>query len=235
MKQKHVFFQTVRRQINKGFTLLEILIAIFIFAILAVTIYGSYNSFFTSAQAIDKSSFDYEMAQNCLNRIVVDLQSIYLTLPPVYYNPDFDDPPDPCRITGYMLSSGDNEFARLRFTSLAHIFFGKNRQTGIAEIVYYVNQASDNNYVLQRSDTLYPYQPFVEKRSDPVLCERIQSFIIKFYDNDGAEYDYWDSDSDDFKYTTPKAISIKLEVGAELNPVLLETMVSLPVYREKKE
>jgi len=218
-----------------GFTLVEILVTLAIFAIIATTIFGSFNMVFTSSEPIYEAIADYEMAKNCLNRMILDLQSIHVAMPPVYTRPDIDDPPDHYRIAGDKTYSGSDSFARLRFTSLSHISFGENSQGGIAQIVYYVQESDERLYVLRRSDSLYPYKPVEEIANDPILCERIKSLTFTYYDNEDSPFEIWDSDSEDFGYATPRSIGIALELGNDPDPRLFETMVTLPVRRDKKE
>jgi len=226
---------TSNQQPDSGFTLIEILIAIFIFSIIVTTIFGSYNSVFTSAEAINQGVKSYEMARNCLNRMIFDLQSIHLSLPPHYVPPDFNGLPDPYRIVGDTNNVQTIAFPKLRFTSTAHVSFGGKVASGIAEIVYYVQATNDGNYLLRRADNLYPYQPFEENASDPVLCENLKSLTFNYYDREGTEYDMWDSDAEDFVYATPAAIGIKLELTGGTDSLWFKTMVTLPVYRKKKE
>lgn len=219
-----------------GFTLLEIMIAIFIFAIIITTLFGSYTTVFSSAKTINEDTAKYEAAKNCINRIALDLNSTHVSVPPEYSPPDFNDSADPYRITGDIIHTGNTSFSRLRFTSLAHISFEKNIQNGIAEIIYYVHADNEGNYVLRRSDNLYPYEEFEEKGSDPMLCEGVKSLEFKYYDQDGAKYELWDSDSENFKNATPRAIEIKLDLGDvedDSNALLFETIIMLPVFREK--
>ena len=220
--------------LGSGFTLLEILIAIFIFSIVVTTILTSYNSVFTGAAAIDKGITSYEMAKNCLDRMIFDLKSVYVAMPPQYTPPGFDDPPDLYRINADTVYIKNTAFPRLRFASLAHMAFRGRIEEGIAEIVYYVQETEDRGYVLRRADSLYPYQPFEEKNSDPVLCEGLKSLVFKFYDQKGTEYDLWDSDAEDFGFATPISIGIKLELGEDSDSQLFETMVTFPVQRKKE-
>ena len=218
-----------------GFTLIEILVAIFIFAVVITTIFGSYNTVFSNVEKINASITDYEMAKNCLCRMIIDLKSIHVSLPPEYSPPGFDDPPDNYRIVGDTSYSGNNSFSRLRFTSLAHLSFGNKINEGIAEIIYYVQATDDRHYALKRADSLYPYKPFEEKGNDPVLCEDLISMSLKYYDHEGTECEIWNSESETFGYASPRAIGIKLEVGDDSVSQIFETMVALPVYREKIE
>ena len=218
-----------------GFTLLEILIAVSIFAIIITTIFGSHNFVFSSAKAVEEDIAVYEMAKNCISRMTDDLHSLHVCLPPEYTPPGPDDDEDPFKITGETADAEGESFSRIMFASRAHVSLEKNIQVGIARIVYYVQKSDDNGYVLKRSDKLYPYEPFEEKKSDPVLCENVKSLVLKYYDDKGIEYDSWDSDSPDVDYSTPGAISIMLEIGDDSNFLPFETMVKLPVFREKIE
>ncbi|MFC1814938.1 prepilin-type N-terminal cleavage/methylation domain-containing protein [Thermodesulfobacteriota bacterium] len=222
-----------RMNLEGGFTLLEILVAIFIFAIIITTIFGSHNFIFSNVETFNKDIAIYEMAKNCLNQMVVDLQSIHVAIPPAYAPPDLDSPPDPYRFVGETPSAGIIPFPRLRLTSLSHVSFEKNIQPGIAEIIYYVQPTENANFVLKRSDSLYPYQPFSEKGSDPILCENLKSLTFIYFDAEGTEHEHWNSEDDDFKYATPRAVTIKLELGDNLSSTVFETKVALPVYREE--
>jgi len=225
-----------------GFTLLEILIAISIFAIIATTVFGSHNFVFSSAKVVEEDLAAYEMAKSCLSRIADDLGSLHVRLPPEYTPLGSDDEEDPFKITGETADAGSKSFSRLIFTSRAHVSFGKsiqegekNIKEGIARIIYYVQKSDESEYVLRRADKLYPYEPFEEKKSDPVLCENVKLLVFKYYDEEGSEYDIWNSDSADVDYSTPRAIKITLEIGDDSNFLPFETMVKLPVFREKIE
>jgi general secretion pathway protein J len=223
------------RSSDRGFTLLEIMIAIFIFAIIVTTVFTSYTSLLSGNETSDQGTAPYEMAKNCLNQMIVDLESIHLTLSPGYSPPVLGEPPELYRIVGEIFDIQGVSFPRLRFTSMAHISFGGKTERGIAEIVYYVQASGDGNYVLKRADNLYPYETFEEKAGDPVLCTDVKSLTFKYYDQDGTAYDLWDSDDEDLGYSTPKAININLELAESSGSLWFKTMVTLPVYRKKKE
>jgi len=236
-----LIFKTYRSQISDlskqplksfGFTLIEILIAIFIFAIVVTTIFGSYRSVFSDVETMGKGTELYEMARNCLERITLDLQSLHIAVPPLYTPPDLNDPSAPYRIVGEPFLDNNSRFDRLRFAALAHIQLEKSKRDGIAEIYYYIQKKDTGDSILKRSDKLYPYESFKESNRDPILCEHVKSLAFFYFDRDGTEYDHWDSDSKDFKYATPRAIGIKLELENAKQSLMVETIVTLPAYRE---
>lgn len=224
------------KQPDKGFTLMEILVATAILAIVVTTVLASFNSVFSTTEVLDESADIYEMAENCLKRMTLDLESVHVTQRPLYKPPELDQPPDPYRFVATVSDTGGTGFAQnLRFTSRAHVGFEKSFREGIAEIIYYVKAGDDGHLTLKRADNLYPYPEFEEKGSDPALCKHVKSLSFKFYDKEGTEFDVWDSDSEEFGYATPKAIAIKLELSNKAVSHTFETMVSLPISREKTD
>jgi general secretion pathway protein J len=225
-----------RPEISKsGFTLLEILLAISILAVVVTTVLGSFNAVFSTTDTLDNSARIYTMAKTCLNRMIADLEALTIAQRPFYKPPDYDDPPDPYRIEGATAEADGTSFAFFRFASRAHLPMENSKRTGIAAITYYIMAKEDGQPVLKRSDTLYPYPSFEENSRDPVLCERVKSLAFTYYDTEGSDYESWDSDSENFNYATPTAIEIKLEIGDETEFFTFKTMVKLPVYREKSE
>ena len=220
---------------SPGFTLMEILLAFLILAIVVTTILASFNAVFSTTDTLENSGKYYDMAKNCLNRMILDLDAVYVLQPPFYKKPEFDEPPDPYRIVGSNSDIGGTSFANLRFTSSAHIALDKSGRQGIAEIVYYVQAKPDGQLMLKRGDQLYPSPPFEERAGDPVLCQDVKSLAFKYYDAEGEESEVWDSDSQEYDHATPAAIGIQLEIGNETGSYAFETTVRLAVHRKKLE
>jgi general secretion pathway protein J len=223
-----------------GFTLLEILLAIFIFAVVMSTIFGTFNAVVSRTDAIKNGMGGYEMARTCLNRIAEDLTTVYVDRKPLYAPRDFDDGPDPYRFFGKETFEGNKSFSWLRFAATDHLSLNGGQETGIAEIVYYVKEEGypESVFVLKRADTAYPYDEdyeFEEKESDPVLCEDIEEFSLVYIDQEGNELETWDSDADLSKYASPRAVFVKLKIKNNESVYGFETKIVLPVFREKFE
>jgi general secretion pathway protein J len=227
--------KAVESKPETGFTLMEVLVAIAILAIVVTTILASFNSVFSTTEVLDESADLYAMAKNCMKRIVLDLESIHIVQRPIYKPPELDQPPDPYRIVATTKDIGGTGFAQIRFTSRAHVSLENSPREGIAEIIYYVQSSDEGPPVLRRADNLYPYPDFEERGSDPLLSKYVKSLAFKFYDAEGSEYDVWDSDSDEFGYATPKVIAIQLELANNSVSQTFETRVLLPLLREKTE
>ncbi len=232
---------TVLKKKNAGFTLLELLIAISIFAVLATIVYSSLNAVLSKNNAIKGGVAVFEMAKNCLSRMSQDLTSIYVTQYPEYETPNMENPPDPYRIVGEQEFSGAANFPKLRFASTAHLPISTDATAGLAEIRYYVEKTedSDDGYVLKRGDTPFPYDidvdGYLEDRNDPILCEGIESLDFTYYDAEGNTHETWDSDSPSQKYATPRAVMISLTVKTKNGSHSFSTRVDIPVFREGLE
>lgn len=224
------------RRSPPGFTLLEILVAMSIFSIVMLLIFGSFNGVFSSSEHVNTGSALFEMADTCLGRIESDLTSIHVLETPRYKVPDMDSEPDIYRVVSKNESMRNNTFAQLRFTSLAHLPLNGDDREGIAEIVYYAqatgNSLDDDTYVIKRSDTLYPFPEELEpKDSDPVMCDQVREFKLTFYDAEGREQEEWDSEDDDYEYCTPTAVKVELLFGPEAAPYPFTTTIKLPMRR----
>ena len=108
-----------------GFTLVEILAALAIFSVILTILFGSFRILTSSSTTLGNGSLQFEMAQGCLTRITTDIESIVVSLPPQYKQPETGETPDPYRVEGDSNYMGGNSFAQLRFTSSSHVPIGR--------------------------------------------------------------------------------------------------------------
>ena len=220
---------------QSGFTVAEILIAIFIFATIVTTVFGSFRATSKQVEIVSRNRQLVEMGRNCLDRMTRDLIAIWVAQSPEYTPPRFNTPPDPYRIVGTLDSVGDRTTTMLRFTSFEHLPIRPSRSFGVARIVYYVRPDEIDQYLLYRADQLYPYEQFEADPADPVLCAHVRSFTMTFYDDSGRSSETWDSESESIDFSTPAAVGIRLELGDERGTQVFNTRVTLSVRRSAME
>lgn len=223
----------MRRPAADGFTLMEILVAVFILGVVVTTVLASFNMVFSNAESLEGTASVFDMGKTCLSRISGDLENIFILDRPLYKTPGRDDPPDLYRIQGSVDNLGGTKIAKLRFTSRAHVPLGKSRPEGIAEIVYYVQAGPGGNLRMKRADNLYPYPRFEERSTDPVLCENVKALAFEYLDGEGRTFDYWDSESSNFGNATPVSVAVRLEIVAGNDTYGFQTTVALPSVRRK--
>lgn len=217
-----------------GFTLFEILVAIFIFSIIATAVFGLFPSVFSSAKIIDENITNKKMGQICLTRMTDDLVSVFITMPPLYRPNDFIDTPDPYQFFGDQTVIKGADYSKLRFASLVNVSFDRPVSEGISEIVYYIQTGNDGHLVLKRGTKQFPSLFSNDKPAiDPILCEKVKAFKLRYADDTGMRHDRWDSDSQDFQYATPTAIDVYLELGDQSKSQHFSTTIMMSVKREK--
>ncbi len=69
---------------RQGFTLLEILIAILIFAVVIATLFSSFKAFIVSSEGVKANVLQIETITNVYKRISLDFESIFVLQKPRY-------------------------------------------------------------------------------------------------------------------------------------------------------
>lgn len=218
-----------------GFTLLEILVAIFIFAVVITTIFGSFRLVFSSTDAVNGDIALYGSARICLNRMATDLEGIVISDYPRYEKPEFNEPEDIYRVVGDTNEVAGSTFGRMQFASLAHLLSSQDQRQGICRIVYYVDENSEDLLILRRADDLYPFPDFEESEDDPILCENIMELEFEFMNEEGEMEEKWDSETSEYDYATPLLVEIRLTIGDEERSRTFSTRIKLHTYREADE
>lgn len=200
------------RHFHSGFTLIEILIAIFIFAVVLTTIYTSYTGTFRVVDETESQAEIYRMARIALERMLEDLESAYIR----------EDPLHPFQFVGEDQEIKGRYADTLRFTSRAHInLSGEEQDPGTVEIGYYVKENDEgDDFVLYRSErpVFEEAFPVEEETGGLVLCEKLVSVDFTYHEENGEVHESWDSTSDAFKDKLPKRVSISLEFVNDSEP-----------------
>lgn len=207
---------------RKGFTLIEILIAIFILAIVLSTVYASYTGTFRIVRDTEYGDDIYSMARSTMEKMITDLEAV------CKYSDSF-------RFISFRNEFFQREFMNLSFLSSAHLNLDDENLSGIADISYDVEEDSEKDgYIIVRRDELNKNrEEEPEKRGKGyILCDRLQSLTYKFYDSKGQEYDMWDSGSDAQKDKAPSVVAVYLDFinpDKEDSPYKFMTKIFLPV------
>lgn len=220
---------------SKGFTLIEILIAIFIFSVVLTTIYTSYTGTFRVIDETESQAKTYRMARIAMERILEDLESVYI--PEREENTKSGEE----SFKQFQFVGEDREIKgrcadTLRFISRAHInLSGQEQDLGAAEIGYYVKENGEGeDFALYRIDrpVFEEALPSEEETGGFVLCERLVSVNFTYYEENDKVVENWDSASDALKDKIPKMVSISLEFVNSTDPETpfrFMTSVALPI------
>lgn len=210
---------------GRGFTLLEVLIAVFILGIVLTTVYAAYSGVLSMIRVLDDDARAYRMAQTALDRLGRDLPSLQR------YGDSFV-------LRGGESGAGSRSFGSLIFWSAAHLSFDENAPSNApAMIAYFVREDDAGGFTLWRSDVASAGpQPDADAEGGVILCENIQAFRLKYFDAEGRESESWDTQAtvEGQKGKPPRRIQAELALvnknDAE-KPYRFSIRVFLPVKK----
>jgi general secretion pathway protein J len=216
------------RKRQAGFTLLEIIVALAIFAVIVSLIYPAYTGTYRNIDIAESQAEIYEMARTTLIRIIEDIESTYI--------PKDSNIPQGDEKTAF---AGQKDFLegrradRLRFFSKSHIDISNTlTEGGDAKIAYYPLIKEDQSISLYRSDTQGNLEWPEENTKGWIICEGLYSISFTYTDKNGDIHDEWDESTADPRNKLPSIINIKLEFIDKDNPekpITFSTAVALPL------
>ena len=185
----------------RGFTLVEILVAIAILAVVLSTIYVSYISTMRIVKSLEYGDEIYCMARITLERMVLDLQSACKDK-------------DAYEFTTLKDATGRLPLKGVSFLSRAHLdFSGSGDTMAVAQISYELEgDPESGGFSILRRDVLRQGQGR-EGGEGHLLCRRLQLVNLRFYDSSGREYTLWDSRGgpEAQRNSLPSAVLIELD------------------------
>lgn len=217
---------------NKGFTLLEVLLAIFIFSVVITAVYGSYRTTFRNIRTTEVEAEQAEQARIILERLTVDLESIYSG--------------EGGFLRGQQEDVNDARGDSLSFTSTAHLVFHRSAQEfGLTTLSYSASPDERTGAMkLYRMDK--PMTPGGADGGDEgeqgeLLGEGIASFAVSYADGEGGEEDSWESEREKEEETGEEALPVmprlvRIELRMARSPddgegILYRTAVAIPGAR----
>jgi general secretion pathway protein J len=196
---RHATCCTLHASSKRGFTLIEILVAIAILAVVLSTIYVSYISTMRVVKNLEYSDEIYYMARITLERMVLDLQSACKGK-------------DSYEFMTLKDSTGKLPMKGVSFLSRAHLDFSGGDTMAAAQISYELESDPDSGgFSIIRRDVLKQGEGPTGGEGF-ILCRRLQFVNLRFYDSTGREYPTWDSmsGSEAQRNKVPSAILIEL-------------------------
>lgn len=189
---------------GNGFTLLEVLLAIVLFAVLVSMVSLSLSGSLKLIEATEKQGEIYHRARTAMMRISEDIAAAML-------------------VGGYEFIGSSDEIGgqkadTLQFPSTAHLIFNpEKQQPGLGIITYRVKAEEEDqrNLILQRSDVLY--LPGLKQGDDDldeegfVLSDNLRSVEFNYIDADGEILEGWDSTVDENDTDSVRSLPVAVE------------------------
>lgn len=207
---------------NQGFTLLEILIAISIFAMVIALAYSSYNATFHIINSAESQTETYSKARITMERIRGDLESFY--------------PGEEILFKGTRETLGNNRADTLQFLSTAHIQLHPDSvPRGPVLVNYQVMEDPDSDSLLLFRST-HPLTDDSEEKDVMdgalLLCDNLLEVAFDYQNKDGENMEGWgEEEVEEEGRTLPEMITISLrfnDTKGDTGGTLFQTGIRLP-------
>ncbi|MBN1908008.1 MAG: type II secretion system protein [Deltaproteobacteria bacterium] len=212
-----------------GFTLLEIVVAIAIFAVIISLIYPAYTGTYRNIEIAETQSEIYEMARTALIRIVEDLESTYVPAPSEIGQGETASEP----LIGQDDFIEGRDSDRIRFFSRSHIDLEESQdEAGEAKIAYYPILKEDKSITLYRSDTRANLEWPEENTGGWRICEGLYSVNFTYRNKESNTYDTWDASVAGQVTGLPPMVTVTLgfiDKDDPEKPLTFSTSVALPL------
>ncbi|MHB1397111.1 MAG: type II secretion system protein GspJ [Trichloromonadaceae bacterium] len=185
---------------QRGFTLVEIMVAVAVAAVLLSTIYGVFEAVAGAKQRLDQEGENYHVARVIFDRLSRELRGVYA----------------PTTNPRSRFEGGTNEQGEtyLRFTTTASTPLSG---AGIGEVSYLLQQDQDNpagRKVLERSEQ--GLTSAAQSVQGYRIAGGIDTLTLRFFDQ-GAWSEQWPA-ANPVKLPQAVEISLQMEVGDTLVP-----------------
>jgi type II secretion system protein J len=207
---------------NKGFTLVEVMIAAAILALIVTMLYGAFASSVKTMEISMEGGETYRKAMVILNRMAQEISCAQL--PSEQENPGMD----------YAFIGEDkveNEVPQdtLTFISTALPLRGPSR--GVKQVGYYIapDPLTDKLSLMMKEYTIPDNRP-EEGAKGMLLAEGIGGLDFTYYDSKGREWERWDTTTPLFAGKLPRLVKISIFFKDERGqPLSLTTTVDIPL------
>lgn len=219
----------VQRQ--DGFTLIEVLIAVVLLAVISFLVYQSMGSAVGSKERFENRELAYRGANVFLDRLTRELTTAVL-----YANVELLGVSANGEQVSKSVFSGTNsgDQDKLIFDTLSHTRYLKDsKESDLAELTYWLDPMEDGEglYVIKRRDKSPPDAEPGEKGKVTILLDGVKEFNLRYYDPVKTEYkDEWDTTKVDYANRLPRAVEITLvlqDPGDEENTLRFSTVALL--------
>ncbi|MEW5740066.1 MAG: type II secretion system protein GspJ [Myxococcota bacterium] len=202
---------------RRGFTLMEVVIAVAITAFIGVVLGVTFNTTINNKEIIESQAEHYRMLRTAMNRMVREIGAAYVSdrYDSKRYRDAFDRP------TNFV---GTRD--KLLFTSLAHQRLYADAKESDQMVVEYQVKSSPDPKAKGRSDLVRRERAQIEERMDrggteDILFEGAKKIEFQYWNSDKKQWeDEWDTRRTERKTILPTRVKITLfavdETGKEV-------------------
>lgn len=208
-----------------GFTLIEVLIAIVLLAVISLLLWQSMGSAIGSKDRSEKRDQAYRGASLAVDRIARDLSMAVL-----YTSMDFLGISGSAEqiMKSVLIGTNEGDQDKLTFDTISHVRYLKDtKESDMAEVTYFLekedleedqDEAMSGLYALKKREKSPPDSEPDKGGSVQILLGGVKELNFRYYDLVKNEFlDEWDTTKIDFANRLPRAVEITLIVQDPLD------------------
>lgn len=207
-----------------GFTLLELLLAIAIAAVIITTVNFAFFQSHANIESVGAQRDVYQTVRIVMDRMIKDLTCAYL---PVDNRQMTEEEMSLYRFVGVNDDTGGADRDSIAFTTTADIGF--SRASGsVCEVGYYLKEDEETKgtYTLMRREDPTPHYGVSKAGQELEIAEGITGMNIVYLDDNLQETDEWDLLK---RLTLPRQVRVTLTMSSGGEAVSFSATASLPL------
>ncbi|MFO0619022.1 MAG: type II secretion system protein GspJ [Polyangiaceae bacterium] len=215
-----------RRARARGLTLIEVIVALGIMALVSVVLYGAFDGMARTRTSLEKLGDRYQQGRSAISRISRELQSAFISL---------HEPLDASLTTRKTLFVGrsDRPADRVDFTSFSHLRVNaETHESDQNELSYFGSPNPNGGVDLVRRESKYIDADPQHGGVVQVLAEDVQLFKLEYLDGVSGQWNTsWDTTQLDLaSLRLPAQIRVELVLNRANGPAIpFVTKVSIPM------
>lgn len=211
---------------NKGFTVLEVLIAMTVTAVIISSVYFSFSNILTGKSRTKERLNGIRKIFFTVELIRKDMENAFLTshqgVPEITHKTIFK-------------SEEDEPVTHVTFTSFNHIKMQENvKECSQTEIEYYGEEEDGVNVLYRRESSWVDGDPEKGGQTFPIL-KGFEKIVFEYWNETDKDWrPLWNSESMDYSNSLPPKIKLTLEMpetDSETKPLKVETVFNIKMKR----
>jgi type II secretion system protein J len=212
---------------NRGFTLLEILIAVAILALVVSSLYGAYSGTLETTEMVERIRDVDQVARLALMQMADDFKSLY------YKKAQGEDEESPYSFGGGMAGEGE-EGAIVEFATTSHLGFDLTFPSQrINRVSYVLEKQPDNEklYRLVRKELPFADLPGERQEVEIEIADEVESLTLTYFNQDGQTFSQWDSKAEGL---LPRLVEIRLQLAGDKSRIFT-TSVAIREQEQQRD